>query len=1555
MIAMIVAIAGLALVFVTDDSEAAGSNYDSTGDLVSVKDSNGVLLTNDTFDGQGTLEDAVGFINTYMESQSEDTAFVIDVLKNFETSAVTFGTDVSSAPSQNITLNMNGYSIETTGNIVIGVDSDVVINGAQNSDSSIASESASYLLQVKGSLSVNDVDLSGGKNFAVYVMNASSSFTLRGGTVTTNGSNTVQVNNGTVFIESGTVQKGSGAAIACSTGGSTTVTIGTKGGTSTTDPSIGHIYPRSVTFLFYSGNIDSAGGTFGSESVLEGSFDTLTSSNLPGGYLPQQGADGLWYAAALSPDNAGAGVTHDGKVTYYLNVQDAVKAVQDGDTLTFYKDYVGETGIEVNAKDVTIDLNGFDVSASTGYGLSVSYTKQTYEESSTTKVVNNGDAESEISGTPAVYLNRSGLVPMLGVIGEGIVLDSSSPIEIDGMAYLAYNSTTAEYFKVGGFITNKDSPDYIYGSLSAALDNSDGVVYLLNDYNGSISTTASEDFTLDLNDKKITYDGTDFAISVTNDDSNVVIRNGQITSTNGSGINAGANKQGYVENQGTVYIPNKNISLILEDVVVTCTKDYALYSNGSCENINITIRDSSLTCSNTSEGLGIYFPADGTLTVENSEITGATGVEIRKGSLTILGDETVITATAQTYNVSETPIPGGSTVTGAAIAISPYSNLQSITVSISDDGEFTGQVAFAQVKSDESYVTPLEYDFSIAGGTFKSTGIDTTTSQTYPAIVTVENEIEEKFVTGGKFISGSTADLSVQNYISSAYKIDTETGEVVPDSKNAVAEIDGEYFSSVAEALEAAEEGDVVNILLSKQLNSTVTIDCGITINLNGQSIVIYGNFKGPGLLFTEGSSRIYGGNINDNRGLSQNDGGLVAIKVSGVNTSLDMEANINFQSPFVSGEVNTAMEVTDGAKLTLDGATITGTTSGSGQTDGIGVYGPGNGGESTPTELIITNGSSISVRDFGVVGNGSVSGENDSRFTKITMDSGSISSTNGTAIFHPQIGTLEITGGNITGPTAIEMRAGTLKVSGDAIVKATNEKLDINPDPSEGNTIGGAAIAISQHSSSPDIDISIAGGTFSGLYGIYEADLFNDAKTDNISISVSAGDFSGCNTGVYSENVVGFIKGGTFSDDVSGYCADGWVPLPSEDGYVVYERWTVTFDVNGEKTYVYVSPGEKVPSTSIPKLPAETGFEYSWTSGDSTWDSSQPITSDITVEAVKSLVLSASISVGTDGMTLTVVPECAADGVTYKYSWSKDGDVIGSAEGASVVADGPGVYSVSVTATADNVDATVKAEISYRPTVTDPDEPATEFDITHSGQSLAETTVKTETIIITSSDDHTDIDMSFDFQTDDVKAKVEITGGVGGGNVTITVTTVSETSQEVIDQIIEDVKETVTDLQDDDVKSVDVSLGNVDLDWMIIKVPFSESPKGFVHTAEAYFINEKTGVYEQALSQVHGEEVWIYTQHNTPYVVVATSYSDQAITEADPRPVDPEPEEPDNPGIIIPPTGDDDYVPLPPTIVVDDSSSSDDDEMVKVAACAAAAVAAAIIALILVAEYRKR
>lgn len=173
---------------------------------------------------------------------------------------------------------------------------------------------------------------------------------------------------------------------------------------------------------------------------------------------------------------------------------------------------------------------------------------------------------------------------------------------------------------------------------------------------------------------------------------------------------------------------------------------------------------------------------------------------------------------------------------------------------------------------------------------------------------------------------------------------------------------------------------------------------------------------------------------------------------------------------------------------------------------------------EKAPVSLNVEGGL-IESNGVAITGNGGYHG------TTINISGGEIVSHYGTAIYHPQDGEMNISGGKITGgETGIELRSGKLNISGGEI-SCNGDPFSASPN-GNGMTTVGAALAITQHTTNKDINVTITGGIFTGKRAIYEEDL-QDSNVDNIKINISDGTFNG---EVYSENVRDFITGGTFS-----------------------------------------------------------------------------------------------------------------------------------------------------------------------------------------------------------------------------------------------------------------------------------------------------------------------------------------------------------------------------------------------------------------------------------------
>lgn len=247
---------------------------------------------------------------------------------------------------------------------------------------------------------------------------------------------------------------------------------------------------------------------------------------------------------------------------------------------------------------------------------------------------------------------------------------------------------------------------------------------------------------------------------------------------------------------------------------------------------------------------------------------------------------------------------------------------------------------------------------------------------------------------------------------------------------------------------------------------------------------------------------------------------------------------------------------------------------------------------EETNLSKLTVNGGIITGGSFAVCGNGTNHG------TVITINGGTIGSEDCKAgIYHPQYGTLNISGGTIQGKTGIEMRAGILNVTGDdANISSTalSEEWKVEANAS-GMTTTGAGIAVAQHTTNLPIEVNISGGSVSGNYALYES---NPQKNDEesiaqVKITINGGTFTGTNeekSSVYSEDCTEFVSGGRFSNQVPvEYCAEGYVPTTVADENNMYTVEPKKYDV------ILYSALENGDVTSVAMLTGGGTYEYGY------------------------------------------------------------------------------------------------------------------------------------------------------------------------------------------------------------------------------------------------------------------------------------------------------------------------------------------------------------------------
>ena len=241
------------------------------------------------------------------------------------------------------------------------------------------------------------------------------------------------------------------------------------------------------------------------------------------------------------------------------------------------------------------------------------------------------------------------------------------------------------------------------------------------------------------------------------------------------------------------------LTLTFENIVLK-SRTQGLAVQGLTSNSNVNIVNSKIT---SAEELGIYYPPkSGTLTINDSEITGVTGIVVKGSNLVVKGEKTIISGTGpnvdpETYYTGATDGSSTLTETGDALYIESGYNDRDISVSISG-GHLNSKSAKAVrmfVKNGEN--TSAKREISVTGGTFSS---------------------------------------DVSAYVAEGY-VQNENGTVEQlGETNAVAKVGNTYYKTLADAVSVADN-NTVTLLKNVVLNSTLTLNKNMTLDLNGCEI----------------------------------------------------------------------------------------------------------------------------------------------------------------------------------------------------------------------------------------------------------------------------------------------------------------------------------------------------------------------------------------------------------------------------------------------------------------------------------------------------------------------------------------------------------------------------------------------------------------------------------------------------------------------------------------------------------------------------------------------
>jgi len=193
---------------------------------------------------------------------------------------------------------------------------------------------------------------------------------------------------------------------------------------------------------------------------------------------------------------------------------------------------------------------------------------------------------------------------------------------------------------------------------------------------------------------------------------------------------------------------------------------------------------------------------------------------------------------------------------------------------------------------------------------------------------------------------------------------------------------------------------------------------------------------------------------------------------------------------------------------------------------------------------------------------------------TKVTINDGKLLGLNpkdNLGIYQPQNGILNINGGEITGLTGVEVRAGKLVVTGGKIT-GTASTLKYESNGSGSTSIGGG-ITIAQHTTTLAIDAKISGGEISGKEALYV--VFPEANPNKEIVKVE-------------------VSGGKFNTTVKDFLKENYAVKKVDNKFEVYEKYNVRIalleNVEAVLSTEYAEIGEEVTITLTPKV----GFEFS-------------------------------------------------------------------------------------------------------------------------------------------------------------------------------------------------------------------------------------------------------------------------------------------------------------------------------------------------------------------------
>ena len=245
------------------------------------------------------------------------------------------------------------------------------------------------------------------------------------------------------------------------------------------------------------------------------------------------------------------------------------------------------------------------------------------------------------------------------------------------------------------------------------------------------------------------------------------------------------------------------------------------------------------------------------------------------------------------------------------------------------------------------------------------------------------------------------------------------------------------HYATLAEAIAAAQDDDTVKLLADAAITATQVIDKNLTLDLNGHNITAT---NARALWVKSGEVTITGTGTVSTTGC----------------TTLDASSSVIRVGNSDAGKA----KLTIGKDVTVSTEYCYGVTAFGTNADGV--------------ELVVNGTVAVTGAEAAVSGNG-----NSGNKGAVTINEGAVvSAANSAAVYHPQGDKLTISGGTITGKTAVYVKSGTVSIT-DGILRGTGDAAAYSFNGNGGNPTGDALVVDNCNYPGGAPTVTISGGAF--------------------------------------------------------------------------------------------------------------------------------------------------------------------------------------------------------------------------------------------------------------------------------------------------------------------------------------------------------------------------------------------------------------------------------------------------------------------------------------------